>query len=236
MYMLLIVLAVVGPAHAKTPGAAAIQHVVLLLMENRPFDHFYGFAQPVLTGKIDGLSGKECFPTRVRSANDTRWAKSAVDLEFDGISDDDDDGEDDGGDDDGGDRLSAPNRRPRKLQGDGGDDDGGDDDDDDDAHGNDEDDGQDDHPLDGKTQIMFNVFDRDSGAPEDKFVSFAYSAAPPGETGALHWLRATYTAVTDAMPTRFEVRHALQNRPTPDPSGVAPRARLRSGEGSALGF
>ena len=35
----------------------ALEHVVLLLMENRPFDHFYGFAQPELKGKIDGLTG-----------------------------------------------------------------------------------------------------------------------------------------------------------------------------------
>ena len=32
-------------------------------MENRPFDHFYGFAQPHLTEKIDGLTGKECVPS-----------------------------------------------------------------------------------------------------------------------------------------------------------------------------
>ena len=51
------------PPRMKTKGAAAIKHVVLLLMENRPFDHFFGFAQPFLPNKIDGLTGKECFPT-----------------------------------------------------------------------------------------------------------------------------------------------------------------------------
>ena len=186
-----------GAASAKTPGAAAIEHVVLLLMENRPFDQFYGFAQPVLKGKIDGLTGNECFPTRAGVGH----AKPAEDLEFDG-EDEDDDWGDDGGDD-----------------GDDGDDDDGREDDDEEEDDDGDDDGGDDevraadvpewglnpsHPLDGKTQILFNVFDKDSGVAEDKYVSFAYTDTPPGESGALHWLRATYTAVKDAMPVRFE--------------------------------
>jgi hypothetical protein len=55
------------------------------------------------------------------------------------------------------------------------------------------------YPLDGKTKIMYDTY-----AKQDKYVSFANSAAPPGASGALHWLRATYTAMVDAMPTRFE--------------------------------
>merc|ERR1711971_1091315 len=53
-----------------------------------------------------------------------------------------------------------------------------------------------DHPLDQKTQILF---DNHAG----KFVSFAKTAHPPGESGALNWLRVTYPA-QEAMPTRFE--------------------------------
>ena len=55
-----------------------------------------------------------------------------------------------------------------------------------------------DHPLDGKTKILFNTF-----GGENKWVSFAFTATPPGETGAKHWLRATYTESSDAMPVRF---------------------------------
>ena len=44
------------------PPPGQIEHVVLLLMENRPFDHFYGWAQPELKHKIDGLDG-QCVPT-----------------------------------------------------------------------------------------------------------------------------------------------------------------------------
>ena len=36
-----------------------IEHVVLLLMENRPFDHFYGFAEKELPG-INGLTDDVC--------------------------------------------------------------------------------------------------------------------------------------------------------------------------------
>ena len=38
-----------------------IRHVVLLTMENRPFDHYFGFAQTALPG-IDGLTGNESNP------------------------------------------------------------------------------------------------------------------------------------------------------------------------------
>ena len=55
------------------------------------------------------------------------------------------------------------------------------------------------NPLDGQTKILFNTFEG-----ENKFVSFAYTATPPGEVGAQHWLRATYTDTSDAMPVRFE--------------------------------
>jgi hypothetical protein len=60
------------------------------------------------------------------------------------------------------------------------------------------------HPLAGKTKILYNTF-AESGVPENKWVSFAFSAAPSGvpSTGKEHWLRATYTAVNDAMPTLF---------------------------------
>ena len=96
-------------------------------MENRPFDQFYGFAQPELVNKIDGLTGNECFPRRAFE--------------------------------------SSP-----------------------------------DHPLDGKTQIMYNIYDK-----EDKYVAFALNdVTPPGEHDHLHWLRATATVIADAMPTRFE--------------------------------
>ena len=69
----------------------------------------------------------------------------------------------------------------------------------------------------------------ESGAPEDKFVSFAYSAAPPGTSGALHWLRATYQEVSDAMPTRFEAKAGTKDTyflrnvwPAYCPGGVCP--------------
>ena len=127
----------------KTAGASAIEHVVLLLMENRPFDQFYGFAQPELKGKIDGLSGKECFPRQRRNIRSSAGAHVAAT-----------------------------------------------------GHS---------HPLDGKTQIMFNIFDKDPGGPEDKWVSFAENdITPPGEHDKLHWMRATELEVSDAMPTRFE--------------------------------
>ena len=71
---------------AKTTGAAAVKHVVLLLMENRPFDHFFGFAQPFLPNKIDGLTGKECFPTRQASAMPTPLATAAPTHPLDGLT------------------------------------------------------------------------------------------------------------------------------------------------------
>lgn len=43
-----------------------IEHVVVLVMENRPFDHFFGFAQDELPG-IDGLVGNE---TNCKSSGD----------------------------------------------------------------------------------------------------------------------------------------------------------------------
>ena len=163
------------------PPPNAIEHVVLLLMENRPFDHFYGFAQPHLTEKIDGLTGKECVPS-VAGSNALRefLAKPRP------VSNDDDDGDDDEADDD-----------------------GRDDDGDDDSSVEDDDDEPDetstvgfraaDHPLDQQTKVLYNDY-----ASEDKFVSFAYTDAPPGEAAGGHWLRATYTAVADAMPIRFD--------------------------------
>ena len=52
---------------------------------------------------------------------------------------------------------------------------------------------------------MFNIFDKDTGVAEDKWVSFAFTAVPPGESGDMkHWLRAVYTDIKDAMPIRFE--------------------------------
>ena len=172
-------LLLLGAAAAPPPNT--IEHVVLLLMENRPFDHFYGFAQPHLTEKIDGLTGKECVPS-VAGSNALReyLAKPRP------ASNDDDDGDDDEADDD-----------------------GRDDDGDDDSSVEDDDDEPDetsivgfraaDHPLDQQTKVLYNDY-----ASEDKFVSFAYTDAPPGEAAGGHWLRATYTAVADAMPIRFD--------------------------------
>jgi len=222
------------------PPPGQIQHVVLLVMENRPFDMFYGFAQPVLKNKINGLTGKECFPTPGQGAGykarEFDWWRDEDDDEEGGTpffpKAGDDDGGDDGDDDEdvyavdgsrtphGGRKLRAA----RKLEED-------DDDRDDDElpHGSREQAGiswleqqerdrnawsrflrKPTHPvagptwpLDNKTKILYNTF-VESGKPEDKFVSFADTDTPPGETGALHWLRAAYTAVTDAMPTYFE--------------------------------
>ena len=182
-----------SPGMFTTP----IEHVVLLLMENRPFDMFYGFAQPVLKNKINGLTGNECFPTPGQGAG-----YRASEFDWWRNEEDDDDEEE-----------------VRRDTDDGGDEDDDDKDDDDKDDDDKEDDDKDDdrrklrerhrrrlpqaEPLDGKVKIMYNTF-VESSAPEDKFVSFAESDTPPGTTGALHWLRATYTAVSDAMPTRFE--------------------------------
>lgn len=165
-----------------TPPPNTIEHVILLLMENRPFDHFYGFAQPHLTEKIDGLTGKECVPS-VAGSNALREYLAKAPRP---ASNDDDDGDDDEADDD-----------------------GRDDDGDDDSSVEDDDDEPDetsmvgfraaDHPLDRLTKVLYNDY-----AGEDKFVSFAYTDAPPGEAAGGHWLRATYTAVADAMPIRFD--------------------------------
>ena len=177
-------------AAAAAPPPNTIEHVVLLLMENRPFDHFYGFAQPHLTAKIDGLTGKECVPS-VAGSNALREFLTKPRP----ASNDDDDGDDDEADDD-----------------------GRDDDGDDDSSVEDDDDEPDetstvgfraaDHPLDQQTKVLYNDY-----ASEDKFVSFAYTDAPPGEAAGGHWLRATYTAVADAMPIRFDkVRRAILRR------------------------
>jgi hypothetical protein len=167
-------------AAAAAPPPNTIEHVVLLLMENRPFDHFYGFAQPHLTEKIDGLTGKECVPS-VAGSNALREylakprpASAAADDDAD-----DDETDDDAHDDDG--------------------DDGGDDDDDEPDETSTIGFRAADHPLDRLTKVLYNDY-----ASEDKFVSFAYTDAPPGEAAGGHWLRATYTAVADAMPIRFD--------------------------------
>lgn len=44
-----------------TVGGHKIEHVVVLVMENRPFDHFFGLAGEELPG-IDGLNGSESSP------------------------------------------------------------------------------------------------------------------------------------------------------------------------------
>ena len=47
-----------APADAPTSAAASkVDHVVLLVMENRPYDHFFGWTD--LPG-ADGLNGTEC--------------------------------------------------------------------------------------------------------------------------------------------------------------------------------
>ena len=152
-FVLLVLASARGVPTQKSAAQKAIEHVVVLVMENRPFDQFYGFAQPVLTGKIDGLTGEECFPTRATSPGQ-RWADPAEHLEFDGDDDDDDDGDDNDGDDG---ALKAADIPTWGLDPS--------------------------HPLDGKTQILFNIFDKDTGVAEDKWVSFADSAVPPGESG-----------------------------------------------------
>ena len=169
-----------GAVHAKTAGAEAIEHVVLLVMENRPFDMFYGFAQPVLTGRIDGLTGKECFPTPTLKTGETPHYNHGIDIEMIGDDDDaaekwgiDPDGDKDD-ENDGYDKERAVNIPDWGLDPS--------------------------HPLDRRTQILYNTY-----ANEDKYVSFAYTALPPGETDdTKHWLRATYTSVSDAMPVHFE--------------------------------
>ena len=45
---------------AMTPGLAALKHLVVLMMENRSFDHMLGGLNGV--GGIDGLSGTETNP------------------------------------------------------------------------------------------------------------------------------------------------------------------------------
>lgn len=55
-----VVLAAVLAA-AVSAGAQKVEHVVLLLMENRAFDHVFGFATSDLPG-IDGLDGTESNP------------------------------------------------------------------------------------------------------------------------------------------------------------------------------
>ena len=64
------------------------------------------------------------------------------------------------------------------------------------------------HPLAGKTKILYNTFVT-SDCPEDKWVSFAETDAPPGADAAQYWLRATYTKVGDAVPLRF---HAVEGK------------------------
>lgn len=56
-----------------------------------------------------------------------------------------------------------------------------------------------DHPLDGDTFGMFNIYNS-----EDLWVSFTFTAGPPGEPGVGEYLRATYASQSDAMPIRFE--------------------------------
>ena len=157
-------------------------------MENRPFDHFYGFAPAghLTPEKIDGLVG--CCPWRAFGGTSPRVCKALREYlaKAPRPAGDDDDADDDEADDD-----------------------AHDDDGDDDSSGEDDDDEPDetstvgfraaDHPLDQQTKVLYNDY-----ASEDKFVSFAYTDAPPGEAAGGHWLRATYTAVADAMPIRFD--------------------------------
>ena len=55
-----------------------------------------------------------------------------------------------------------------------------------------------DYPFENKTVYLFNTAE---GA--DLFVSFANTDAPPGFTGGQEWLRARYSAQTDAIPIRM---------------------------------
>jgi len=53
------------------------------------------------------------------------------------------------------------------------------------------------HPLDGMTMVMKEVNTK-------KYVSFAYTAGPSGVPSANNWLRADYSANTDAVPWKFK--------------------------------
>ena len=60
--MLALLLAAMGSLPCCAPFEIGdIEHFLVLVMENRPFDHFYGFASSQL-GDIDGLTGEECMP------------------------------------------------------------------------------------------------------------------------------------------------------------------------------
>lgn len=45
------------------PSAAQIKHVIVVMEENRSFDHFLGWLKRDSNPKIDGLTGAECNPT-----------------------------------------------------------------------------------------------------------------------------------------------------------------------------
>ena len=45
------------------PGLDSLKHVVVLMMENRSFDHLLGSLKAV-DPRIDGLTGDEAIPTR----------------------------------------------------------------------------------------------------------------------------------------------------------------------------
>ena len=54
------------------------------------------------------------------------------------------------------------------------------------------------HPLANQTFLLYNTY-----GGQDKYISFAFTAAPPAEPAAQGWMRADYPAQTDAMPLRF---------------------------------
>ena len=59
-----------------------------------------------------------------------------------------------------------------------------------------------DHPLNGSTFLLWNTYQN-----QDKYLGFALTDAPQGEpagTKGCNWVRATYTAQTDAMPIVFQ--------------------------------
>jgi phospholipase C len=71
--LFLLILSNLCTALASSTSAATIEHVVLLVMENRPFDFFFGFAD--LPGS-NGLTGKEC--NNFTSLDGTTTTKSCV--------------------------------------------------------------------------------------------------------------------------------------------------------------
>ena len=53
-------------------GDSPIKHIVVLMQENRSFDHLLGFMMrggPFGDERVDGLTGKECNPKNISDPN-----------------------------------------------------------------------------------------------------------------------------------------------------------------------